>query len=113
MDTIRDAYYAGLLDGEGCFYIHHKHKSAKTRERFDPVIMVGMTHEETVRSILEHFKVGSVAVKVKQRKGSERWKQQWRWTVCNRQALDVALRLLPYLITKRDDAQKIVDHYSK
>lgn len=54
-------YLAGLIDGEGSFVIHKREH--KNRVRFTPMIVLGMTHEETVKFAAGIFNVSYVLQK--------------------------------------------------
>ena len=108
MSDIKNAYYAGLLDGEGSFTLKRQNATDRQRARYTPLVRCSMTHEETIRSIHDYFGVGQVHRKVK---SNPKWKLQWEWIVYSREALAVVNRILPYMITKRADALRIVEHY--
>ena len=99
---IMDAYFAGLIDGEG-----HIALSKKSPTSFRPVVVVEMTCEKTIRALHTHFGVGTVRF-VPRRK--EHHKDQWKWrTVCNG-AREVLSRIRPFLITKAVAADVVLNH---
>ena len=72
LDPIKTAYFAGLLDGEGCFYLHKKDNGVR------PVVQLNMTCEHTVRATQQHFGRGTVRPKkVSNLNGAP----QWIWRV--------------------------------
>ena len=100
---LMDAYFAGLIDGEG--YIAIAKKDAKTlREK----VSVKMTCEKTVRSLHDHFGVGAIAFKPRQ---NPKWQNQWEWYCVCRSAYVVLDRIRPYMIAKADAADVVIQHY--
>jgi hypothetical protein len=49
------AYLAGLMDGEGSFFLL---ETGKKHLRFSPLISIGMTHQQTVKFAADIFRVG-------------------------------------------------------
>jgi hypothetical protein len=98
---IRDAYFAGIMDGEASFRLE------KRRDGYlKPTIEVKMSCETTVRALSDYFG-GSVVPRRPERAG---YKQQWRWRAQDRAARVVLARVLPYLITKRADAMRLREY---
>ena len=95
-----DAYFAGLIDGEGTIDVYD-HKGGTKRR---PVVKVNMACEATIRRIQEHFG-GSVMPKKVYR---EHYKPQWHWIVTHSRAIYVASRIRPYMITKAALADKVL-----
>ncbi len=100
---LKNAYFAGLIDGEGHIAIHPT-KSGSVR----PVIRVHMTCEKTIRSLHSYFG-GSFSVKKVENLPNR--KPQWSWEVTFRKACGVCEQLLPYLVIKQEVAAAIVEHY--
>lgn len=99
-----NAYFAGLLDGEGGFYLYKK----GTGQR--PIIQINMTCEKTVRAVQEHFACGTVRMK---KVDNPKWKPQWRWCVYYFDALSVVRAVRPYLLVKAADADKLLAYSPK
>lgn len=99
-DKLLNAYFAGLIDGEGCVNIY-TYKSGAIR----PVIKVNMTCEKTIKALHDYF--GGHTGKRKTEPLPNR-KQQWYWGVTYQQAITVCKLIRPYLITKADAADKIL-----
>lgn len=101
----RSAYFAGIIDGEGCIgYYPRRFRKNKTLQ-----VEVEMTHEETVRSIHEHFGVGNFrAVKLRRNKRTGGYnKQSWKWQVVCNDAKIVIEQIKPWLITKAETVRLI------
>lgn len=101
-ECLRDAYFAGLLDGEGNFGIYVQRKTGVMR----PVVKINMTCKDTIQAIADHF--GGNAYPKKQYTPNA--SPQWHWCVTFHKAVAVIKRIRPYLITKADMADKILAH---
>jgi hypothetical protein len=55
---LRDAYFAGLIDGEGCLRLKPKPGNGTA-----PLIAVNMACEKTIRTLHTHFQRGTVIIK--------------------------------------------------
>jgi hypothetical protein len=97
---IKDAYFAGLIDGEGHIGLAKKGNGVR------PLIHVNMTCFRSISALHGHFGVGTVRPKAKP--SNPKWKQQWVWRIYYYDAIGVALRIRPYLIAKADDADRII-----
>src|SRR5262249_51353211 len=98
-------YFAGLIDGEGYIGLHKKDKS-----RIRPMISVDMTCQTTIDAIHCYFRVGTVRPK-KIRKPHH--KPMFRWCAIYNDARMVISRILPFMITKRKDAELVLAHKPK
>jgi hypothetical protein len=99
---LRDAYFAGLIDGEG--YIGIKQAGTHKRPQKKLEIKVNMTCYKTVLALRDHFEKGNV----RPRKAAPGCKPQWVWSVTCRAAREVLDVIRPYLITKAE-AVRLVD----
>lgn len=105
MDELKNAYFAGLIDGEGTIAVY-KFSSGMTRA----IVKVDMTCEKTVRSLHDHFG-GYIGVK-KVEENTNR-KPQWHWEVTHKKALEVCKLLRPFLVTKAENADHVISTRSK
>ena len=103
---VRDAYFAGLIDGEGCIGLYRR--SDKKTDQYRAFIEVKMTCEQTVRALCSHFGVGQFTYRPPQREG---WKAQWRWRVTDAAARSVAVRISPHMITKKFEVDALIGHW--
>jgi len=99
---LKDAYFAGLIDGEG-----HVKLTQKRPNSLRPMVTVEMTCERTVMAIYQHFGVGTVRA-IPRRKPHH--KDQWQWRTVYNGALSVLRRTRPFLITKADDADRVLTY---
>lgn len=97
-DDILNAYFAGLVDGEGNVDAY-PYKGGRLR----PVVAVSMTSLEAVTALQNHF-----GGNVHRRKVPERYKPQFRWEVTFAKAVRVCEILRPYLIVKAENADKVM-----
>lgn len=94
---IKDAYFAGLIDGEG----HIGFTSCGGN--FQPTIQVKMTCEKAIRALHEYFG-GSVQMR---KPDKPHHKPQFTWRVRYSAAAPVIARVRPYLLTKQDAADVV------
>ena len=98
------AYFAGILDGEGSFFMEQNQKNYKT-----PTIACEMTDEDVILSLRKFFKVGHVT-KINPRK--KHWKISYRWRVRNQPAVDILKEILKYLsIRRKAKAKFLIQEY--
>ncbi len=97
--ALLNAYFAGLIDGEGNIAIYDQ-KYCKAKR---PVIKVDMTCEKTISALHDHF--GGSKGKKKVYNGN---KPQWRWEVTSLNARRVAAMIAPFLLTKKQNALEIL-----
>lgn len=99
-----DAYWAGITDAEGCIRLSANNGAKR------PEFTVKMTHEATIREMHQAMGVGIV---YEHRPPSKRqYKTQWIYKAATRQACAVLLRLQPHLLTKAEDAVKVLAYYT-
>ena len=96
------AWAAGLLEGEGCFSLHHR----KDRKSVSgtTAIFCEMTDEDVVLKLLDIFDVGTVIKRPNTSGRNDRRvrKPTWIWSVQNKTGqLEVLLRVMPYLGMRR------------
>lgn len=111
------SYLSGLFDGEGC--IMYKKYSRKRPNRPRPYecwvirMELSMTNKPVVDYFQEVLGIGTVNFKLKKTPNSakRKWKDQWRWACCHRQALKVCKLFLPYSKVKKEKIEKIINHY--
>lgn len=102
----QNAYFAGLIDGEGCLFLEKRSGSRAGQVR--PTIEVGMTCKLTIEALRAAFG-GNITFKAA--KGTR--KDQWRWRVQDRRAREVLAYIYPHMITKREDADLLLAHWKR
>lgn len=103
--TIPDAYFAGIIDGEGHVGLHAR-SGKKYVTSMVPVVEVKMTDKAVILALKERFG-GSFWMK---KPGLPHHKVQWRWRVQDRTAGVVISALREFLIVKAKDADAIMDY---
>lgn len=98
----RDAYFAGLFDGEGCVYV------TKHDTRLQLYVKLKMTCEDTVRGFADYAGCGCFT---NEPPGKPHHKPQFRIKIQGVQAMEVLERLAPYLRTKAADARDCIARY--
>lgn len=97
------AYLAGIIDGEGTFYIGITNKGRKFNSR----IYVVNTNEELIKWLKDTF--GGLIYK-RTSKSNPQWKTRYEW-VLDKSAIDTVCHLLiPYLIIKKKHAEIMIDY---
>ena len=95
------AWVAGIIDGEGSII------TSNPKDRPNPriEITVSMTHEGTIRKLLEVMQVGTI-IELKHYK-EKGYKTQWRWKVESHEDSAIVIKLIgKYLVTKKEDVNK-------
>jgi len=92
-ESNQEAYFAGIVDGEGCIAYEKTKKDYST-----PSISVEMTDKDVIDKIHQFFGKGSV-VFIKPRK--KHHKDTWRWRVRGRGAVDIYFKIYNYLCDRR------------
>jgi len=96
------AYTAGIIDGEGCISIcKHSSPTSRYRYRYDLRVDVGMCEELIPMWLYMHF--GGNLRNHKGRKPSHR--PVYHWQIASKQAQHFLELILPYLKTKRPQAE--------
>lgn len=91
------AYCAGLVDGEGCFFIAHQAKSWSSQIQ----LIVAMSDEAPLLTLKKTFG-GNVRPLEKANK------VHYRWVLCADNALRAAKKLLPFLQGKKEQARLFI-----
>jgi hypothetical protein len=89
------AWAAGIFDGEGTIVAQRGQ-----RRHYSLAIRVGMTHEATISHLADIFGVGTISTV--QQKGKRR---VWAWSAGCKKAGEVLEMMMPYLVTKREQAK--------
>ena len=92
------AYLAGIIDGEGCITITKTNTDRTLRYKL--VIQVSMV--DKVPPLLAHFAFGGY---LRLRDRNPKWKALWEWQIKSGDAIACLKDLLPYLRTKKAEAE--------
>lgn len=96
---IRNAYFAGLIDGSGSIGM----MSTGTEKPRRLEIKADSTCRASLTALRDHFGAGSVRPK----KGTHGHHLQWRWRVTHAAARIVLSKIRPYLIVRADQAKSV------
>jgi len=96
------SYLAGIIDGEGCFYLA-RHKNGHGFVHPDPRIIVSNTNYDLVVWLKDTF--GGYITK--QAPKNTKHKMKYQWIVSGQKALMLANWLQPLLIVKPNEVKKL------
>jgi|SRR3972149_1025945 len=96
MKQVSDAYFAGLIDGEGSMWLEKRGKG----KSLCPTLEVKMSCKRTIDALFAAYG-GNIRFRPAEKEG---WKDQWKWRVTSRKAYAVLLRIRPFMLTKAEKA---------
>ena len=99
--SVKNAYLAGLIDGEGSLYLKLDDGNGVMAQ-----LTIAMCSEETIGWIAENF--GGRVERVN-RVRKENHSQLWRWRVHGAMAAVILKDTIPYMVTKRRLAELFVE----
>ena len=88
---------AGFFDGEGCIIIKRVHPGNRHSVR----IQVSQVNPAPIKILKELFG-GHISFQTPKNKD---WSSQWKWEQDSKSAVETLVKLLPYLVVKRDVAE--------
>lgn len=103
MKDTEAAWIAGLVDGEGCLFINRQRANSRSDLRTDGYriyLKVSMGDRKTVARLRKLAGVGVVYANAK-----SKWNDSFSWTVPPAELPALLEELLPYLVTKKKEAQ--------
>jgi hypothetical protein len=89
------AYYAGIIDGEGCITVSKGKYDHRTL-----TVAVVMCDEKPVRDLFKEY--GGCLFFIE--KSNPKWRNAWRWAVKQQKAKRFLEDVLPYLRVKQEQA---------
>ena len=95
---------AGLIDGEGCISIAKQARKDRPTAAYHLRITVTMVHLPTLER-LQKIIGGNIHVK----RSYQNHRTAWVLTIYDKKALKALLRLIPHLVTKREEAEAALD----
>jgi len=104
-------YLAGLFDGEGCVtykkYLSSQRDNRPNRYQCWRIqLEIVMTDKDTIQWCCDHFG-GNLCLKPRK----NGYKMQYRWRRGFKDAYDIAKKIVPYAITKKEKLKEIINHY--
>lgn len=97
------AYLAGIIDGEGTFYIGQEAKNCKS---FNSRIVVVNTSKSLIDWI--HFTFGGMVYSRTNTKNPN-WKVKYEWVCKKSEILLLCDMILPYLVCKKKQAEIMIE----
>jgi len=97
------AYFAGFFDGEGCIAVG---KTGRRKSQFGFAMQVGQTKTE-VLELLQRYFGGRL---FRSAKTGFQLKPFYTWTVCGNNAEHFLRSILPYLVTKKEEAELALEY---
>jgi len=97
------AWAAGILDGEGCISISSRKADREHQQQHQFTVTVSCCDWRIPRKLLELFG-GRINTFHNARKKPQ-WREAMRWNVYQRQAAATLEAVMPYLISKREQAE--------
>jgi hypothetical protein len=101
------AWSAGIIDGEGCIFIHLQKRKHRPLPSYVINLRVKMTHKVTVNKLQDIFNCGSIYIGK-----TPKFKNTYSWTVASTNAEYVIGQILPFLVTKKEQAETIMEFAS-
>jgi hypothetical protein len=115
ISEVDKAWSAGIVDGEGSVEIHHrgsrriKNKPGQKSEDFTLLLGVGNTDARMPRKLYDLF--GGNVGKQDFDPGTGQLRMYY-WRVYNKRAASILRQLLPYLVTKKEQAELGLEFYN-
>ena len=107
------AYTAGIIDGEGCIGIY-RHKT-KSKRGFNYALIVSLWNANPwLIQWLKMYYGGNTCPRGKSWEDDyPHWKQQWKWAITGKLAVEFLTLILPYLQLKRPQAELAISFQTK
>jgi len=106
--TIEDpfdyAYFAGLMDSEGCFRIKHWKPKNRPNDVYNITVEIGNTRFPILEWLVHRFG-GSVCFI----QGKNKKRDSATWTLSAAALYEILPRIRPYLITKQEVCDKLIE----
>jgi hypothetical protein len=96
------AYLAGIMDGEGSFYIGRDHRREKC---FNSRLYVVNTDERLIKWLQENF-TGLTYSRTSPK--NPKWKMKYEWVARKSEILPICEAIYPFLICKREQAEVMI-----
>ena len=101
-----DRYAAGLFDGEGYVRISRWNKPNSRHIRYQAVAGIGMTYRPIIEALQAEY--GGSLNENRHDLRSAKNRIQFTWLVASRKAYAFLLRVRPYLVVKKDEAEVVL-----
>lgn len=106
-----DAYFAGLIDGEGTMGVYAVGNGKDGNTYWSPKFALHGTHRPMLVAAFEHFGVGRFGEGKRNPGHHLGGKPQWVWSVSSKGKIASVLEcVVPFLIEKREQALTMLDY---
>ncbi len=96
------AYLAGIIDGEGSFYIAQDNRHGKS---FNSRLYVTNTDKELIDWLYKNFKGLTYSYNSIK---NPHWKTRFQWIVQKKDILEMCENIFPYLVVKKEQAKIMI-----
>ena len=102
------AYWAGILDGEGCIYFTYNFSK---RRNICHTLAINIAN--TFKSILDIGRIdfGIGFVRKRKNRNEQKWQDVYEWDIKGRSACEFLELLLPYLVIKKEQAELAIYYF--
>jgi len=97
------SYLAGIIDGEGCFYLAKRKQRGNHSAYKTPRIVVANTNIDLMNWLKENF--GGYVTE--HTPDNPKWSKSYQWTIAGNKALMLANWIKPLLIVKQSEVDKL------
>ena len=104
-------YLAGIVDGEGHF-CRPRNKNGQGRTFKQSRLIVENLSKNLIYWIKENFG-GGVDMHFRDRVKHPTWQDIYRWTISGKKCEELAVRLQPYLIVKKEQVKRVLPEFYK
>jgi hypothetical protein len=98
------AYFAGYLDGDGCFFIGHEHSKKRLKQKPIVSIVINSVNKCTLESFKKTFG-GSINLAKEAHNNN---KALFRYTIKKRNILIIINKICPYLVEKKEECELLI-----
>jgi len=105
----RNAYFAGLFDGEGCVYIYSTNKTLRSKNKKHVLsVVINNTNPVIIQELLKNF---GGYLQYQEAKGNRR--ALWYWKMSAKKAENFLKIIFPYLIVKKAEVELALEFRKK
>jgi hypothetical protein len=103
------AYMAGIMDGEGTFYIGNYSGNRKNGDKHFQTLIAIATTDKSLMDWLHNIFGGGVRSYTPKQMAKNSRKQVYRWCATSNRMLQICQIILPYLVIKKRQAEIMIE----